>query len=141
MLTVEEGYEVTFDGSTKHIASVREDGYGTTLEFDDEPGEWYIFETHEEAGQAARKYWEDLANDDPAEFRAIVGDEALIGWSLGQSRAVGATAVSSLNEWLDLWLDVPEEEFARYDGNEWEGTIQDPDHECDEAPCVLYRCN
>jgi len=84
----------------------------------DDDTEWYIAENHKKAGEAARKYYEDLAQDDPTEFTCLVGEKALIAWGLGQNYAPGSIGVNSLEEWFDLWLDVPEEFFASYDGVE-----------------------
>lgn len=80
--------------------------------------DWYVAKSHDEAGQAARQYWQELAESDPKEFACIVGEETLIAWALHQSAGPGSTQVRSLEEWLDLWLDTPEEEFAGYDGEE-----------------------
>ena len=46
--------------------------------------DFYVAKNSEEAGKAARKYWSDMAESDPGEFREMVGDEALVQWSLGQ---------------------------------------------------------
>lgn len=80
--------------------------------------EYYLFEDNETAGQLARDYWEDMARNDPTEFRAMVGDDTLIAWALGEYAGPGTTQVSSLDEWLDLWLDTPEEHWASYDSDE-----------------------
>jgi hypothetical protein len=80
--------------------------------------EWHLFASTEDAGKAAREYWEDMAERDPTEFRTMVGDETLIAWALGRYAGPGHTRVASLTEWLDLWLDTPEEHFASYDGTE-----------------------
>ncbi len=61
-----------------------------------------------------------MAQDDPANFTCMVGEQNLIAWGLGQSAGPGSTAVNSLNEWLDLWLDTPSEHWAGYDGHEYE---------------------
>jgi hypothetical protein len=80
--------------------------------------EWHLFASSDDAGKAARKYWEDMAERDPAEIRMMVGDETLIAWALGRRAGPGQTRVNSLTEWFDLWLDTPEEHFAGYDGTE-----------------------
>lgn len=77
-----------------------------------------LFATRDMAGEEAREYWRDMAENDPTEFRHMVGDETLVKWALGQYAGAGSTKVSSLSEWLDLWLDTPEEHFASYDGVE-----------------------
>jgi hypothetical protein len=80
--------------------------------------EWHLFASREEAGEEAREYWRHMAERDPAEFRTMVGDETLIAWAFGRYAGAGNIKVSSLSEWLDLWLDTPEEHFAGYDGTE-----------------------
>jgi len=81
----------------------------------DDDNDYYVFANSKEAGKAARKYWEDLAQQDSKEFICLVGEETLLRWALGQCAGPGSTQVSSLSEWLDLWLDTPEEHFAGYD--------------------------
>jgi hypothetical protein len=77
-----------------------------------------LFASREEAGEEARTYWQDMAERDPTEFRHMVGDETLVAWALGQYAGPGSTKATSLSEWLDLWLNTPEEHFASYDGDE-----------------------
>lgn len=88
------------------------------LEFDGE--EWLIFESREDAGQVARDYWEDMAKNDPSEFTCMVGEETLVSWALNQYAGPGTTQVRNLEEWLDLWLDTPEEHHSSYDGEEYD---------------------
>jgi hypothetical protein len=59
-----------------------------------------------------------MAKNDKEEFTCMVGEKCLVSWCLGESAGPGTTKVDSIDEWLDLWLDTPEEHFARYDGNE-----------------------
>ena len=92
--------------------------YGDVLSIRKGEREYNLFRSRKEAGEAAREYWEDLAENDPSEFIAIVGEDTLVQWALGRYAGPGSTTVNSLEDWLDLWLDTPEEEFARYDGTE-----------------------
>lgn len=104
----------------------------------------YIFaEDSESAGEAARKYWEDMAGDDPEEFTYIVGEKTLVQWGLGRYAGPGSTQVKSLEEWLDLWLSTPEEQWAGYDGAERDVEFVS-EALCDELgfrPGVAYRDN
>jgi len=84
--------------------------------------EWSVFASREDAGKEARGYWADMADNDPTEFRHMVGDESLVQWALGRYAGPGSTRVRSLDAWLDLWLDTPDEHFASYDGEEREVT-------------------
>jgi hypothetical protein len=99
---------------------------------------YYIFEDAETAGKAAREYWKDLAENDPTEFACIVGEKNLIQWGMGHYAGPGSTQVISLEEWLDLHLDIPEEHFASYDGNECGFKSKHPDF---ESYTVAYRHN
>ena len=155
MFDIKEGRKLTLDGETVTISEAREtwwegrmkggrydgerfDIRSWEVEFEDAPGEYILFLDAEAAGKAARIYWQDKAENDPEEFRAIVGDKALIAWALGQPASPGAATVGNLAEWLDLWLDVPEEAWARYDGNECEAEYHRPGK---PVVCVAYRTN
>lgn len=107
--------------------------YGNLPMLEDEHGrrEWCIAESSETAGVAAREYWEEMANNDVEEFTMMVGKETLIAWALGKRAGPGNTHVSSLSEWLDLWLITPEEHFASYDGSEID--LEAPEGYDDEA--------
>lgn len=107
-----------------------------------------VFKDSETAGKAARDYYEEMADRSPEELRAILGDETLIQWGLGQYANPGSVSVKSLDEWLDLWLTAPEDHWASYDSKEIEGKISasvadelgiehDPDDI--EIEVVLYR--
>lgn len=110
---------VEIDGERVEAPTVRDigDGYGG-VEIADGRREWVLYPDTESAGKAARDYWRDMAECDPSEFACIVGESTLISWGLGQYDGPGTTKVRSLADWLDLWLDTPEEHFASYDGAE-----------------------
>ena len=105
--------------------------------------EWYIAENSTIAGEKAREYWEELAHNDPEELTCIIGTDTLVAWALGQSAGPGTTAVNSLEEWLDLHLDVPEEHFATYDSCEYVLKISDELQQelgwDTKSDCVAYR--
>jgi len=101
--------------------------YGDLIMVDTEGGEeFYLAEDAEQAGEEAREYWKDMAQNDPQEFTCMVGEETLIAWALGNYAGPGSTQVSSLDEWLDLWLNIPEEHFASYDNIEREFKCKHP---------------
>lgn len=100
--------------------------------------EFYIFPDSETAGEAAREYWADMAANDPQEFACLVGESTLVAWGLGQYAGPGSTQVQSLTEWLDLHIDVPEEHFGSYNGEESTFTSKHPDF---EEFTVAYRHN
>jgi hypothetical protein len=73
---------------------------------------WYVAESEEDAGERARSYWADMAENDPKEFVCLVGSDTLVQWALGQWAGPGSTSVRSLDEWLDLHKDNPEEHWG-----------------------------
>ena len=76
------------------------------------PVEYLFFRTREDAGQYVRDYWEDyIDTESPEEVIAILGAETLISWALGRAAGPGSAKVNSLKEWLDLYIDAPEEHF------------------------------
>ena len=120
---VDEEYDsespyIKMDDGIYQIFNISRVGFGEIYDVDLGSEHYYVAEDSEVAGEAAREYWAEMAENDPQEFSCIVGEKTLVAWSLGQSAGPGTTQVSSLEEWLDLWLDTPEEEWARYDGKE-----------------------
>lgn len=107
-----DGYEQypTFDAEHVTTEPVDED--------DDEGLEFVLCRDSETAGKLSRDYWRELAEDDPDELAALVGNETLVDWAFGRLAGPGTTKVHNMNEWLDLWLNTPEEHLARYDGEE-----------------------
>ena len=105
--------------------------------------EFYLAESSETAGKAAAQRWRDMAEHDPAEFRCIVGDDTLVKWALGQSAGPGSAQVNSLEEWLEVVADHPEEEFASWDGAERDVDVCPKvlTEELGFMPTVAYRCN
>jgi len=105
--------------------------------------EFYVAEDAEAAGEAARAYWEEMANDDPQELVHMIGESVLVNWALGISDGPGSEAVYSLHEWLDLWQRCPEEHWASYDGLELTVThvTVELEEELGFVPTVAYRHN
>lgn len=112
--------QVEIGGEVYDVDDVRDTGFrdGTVHEITAGRLSFYVAESSEEAGKAAREYWQDMADNDPREFACLVGEETLIQWGMGHSAGPGSTHVNNLGEWLDLWLDTPEEHWASYDGTE-----------------------
>jgi len=125
-----DGNRVVFDEN-----DINEYGY-TYIEADG--AEYMVFADTEDAGEQAREYWADMAENDPIEFACIVGEETLIQWGMGHFAGPGTTKVESLGEWLDLWLDTPEEHWASYDGDECSFECKHPDL---DHFTVAYRTN
>jgi hypothetical protein len=134
---------LSIDGEIYEIDTVHSTRYSYLPMLDCGSTEFYVAADSSEAGEAARKYWEDMAENDPKEFACIIGEETLIQWGLGRSAGPGSTHVRSLQEWLDLSLDVPEEQWASYDGNEREVDWVSPalETELGFLPEVAYRHN
>jgi len=133
---------IKIDGETYEIDNVRELSPGMA-EVCCGGVEFVIADEAETAGHAARERWAEMAEYDPAEFRCMVGDDTLVNWALGQYAGPGSTQVKSKNDWLDLHIDAPEEEFASYDGQE--RTVERVGSELTEelgfTPTVAYRHN
>ena len=116
-----DGEKIVFDPEKTH-------DYGVLPMIETEDGaEYHIAESQEAAGEKAREYWEDMANNAPQEFTCMVGEETLVQWGLGQPAGPGYSKVCSLNDWLNLWLDTPEDQFAGYDSMEREFKCKHPD--------------
>jgi len=114
---------------------------GNLAEIETEEGEHFVLaESSEAAGEAARARWADMAKNDKHEFVSMVGEEAILDWARGEYGGPGTSKVASLEEWLDLYLDAPAEEFAGYDGEEREvervGNLRT---ELGFTPTVAYR--
>ena len=41
----------------------------------------------------------------------MLGTDTLLSWALGEAAGPGSSKVESLEEWLDLYLDAPDEHF------------------------------
>ena len=107
---------VRINGHTVDVVNIYTGGHLPTVDLG---GEEYIIATDaEEAGEAAMKYWWDMIENDPSEFECMVGREALIAWCLKRSYAVGSVAVNSLEAWVQLSAEYPEEQWAGYDGKQ-----------------------
>ena len=96
-----------------HLAYFNADNYPVI----EVPGKWgtdevWLFRSREQAGEWARQVWEDPINDDAEEAVQMLGAETLIRWALGKPAGPGSTWVRPLSEWLDLWLETPEEEWG-----------------------------
>ena len=133
--------KIKFNDEEFEVDKVNDYGELPTIEIGRE--EYILAESHEKAGEVARARWADMAKNDRKEFTCMVGEENLISWCLGECAGPGSTKVNSLEDWLDLYLDTPEEELASYDSYEIE--IESADQELiDELgfiPTVAYRTN
>lgn len=139
----EDALTITIDGEEYEVRRVLPGDYLPLLEIEGSNMEFYVAENPEEAGKAAREYWKDMVENDPREFTAMVGEETQIQWGLGQWAGPGSAQVKSLEEWLDLWLDTPEEQWARYDNEECAvGKVSEAlVEELGFTPTVAYRWN
>ena len=132
---------ITIAGEVHEIRDIQTHGDSARIECDGQS--FIVFASREDAGQGARDYWADMAANDAAEFRCMVGDDTLVAWAMGQYAGPGSTQVRSLTEWLDLHLDCPEEHYAGYDGEECDvdAAHEDVIDECEFTPAVAYRTN
>ena len=108
---------IKFEGQTHKV----EEWNGSCDEIILEDGrEYVLFNNRQVAGDKAKEYWEDMSQNDKSEFVCLVGEDTILAWALGDWGGPGTTKVRCIEDWLDLWTDLPEEHFARYDGEEVE---------------------
>ena len=106
---------VKIDGQMMEVHKIYgEDAYDLKIVEMMDRTEWYIT-THEKARQGIQNYWQWMADNDPGELKAMLGEERMIEWAIGQSDSFG---ISSFDEFKDIIGDNPEEELGCYDGNE-----------------------
>lgn len=136
---------IVIDGEVAEVEEINDNGFGGYLIECDNGCEYQVFRDHEEAGKAAAEYWREMAENDPEEFRYIVGEETLVKWALGQYAGPGNEKTDSLEGWFELTKDYPEEQWANYDGNEIEGAKFNKHFENETGfnrnDIVLYWCN
>ena len=76
------------------------------------PTDILLFKTREDAGEYARQYWADyIDHESSEEVVNLLGAETLISWALGKLAGPGSEKVRNLEEWLDLYIDTPDEHF------------------------------
>ena len=118
---------IKIDGTLYHVKEIHE--FGSLPEIETDEGEDFILAL--DSGDAGK-----------SEFACIVGESTLVSWALKQWAGPGSSQVQSLDDWLDLHLDVPEEHFASYDGVERDvdrvGQLAD---DLGFTPTVAYRSN
>lgn len=139
--TESEGLTITIGGEKYDVDSVEDAGDLKMVTIG--RLEFYVAEDSETAGKAARARWEDMAENDPKEFACMVGEDTLIQWGMGHYAGPGSEKVKSLQEWLDVTAEHPEEEFASYDGSEQDVDACSPEleEELGFKPTVAYRHN
>lgn len=140
----EDETAITIDGESFESYEIRVHPHGQGAMLTMGRRDYYVFPDSDVAGLEAREYWEDMARNDPSEFANMVGHDTLTQWGMGQPAGPGSTHVTSLSDWLDLWLDTPEEHFASYDGNESSVDFVSDEFVDDElgfTPTVAYRAN
>lgn len=135
-------HKIAIDNEVYEVDDIHDCGYLTIIRLDDGT-EWYIAQDSEQAGEKAREYWEDMARNDREELISIIGKETFISWALGEFAGPGSAKVEGLEAWLDLWLDVPEEQWSGYDGTERDCRISRSLQEeiSLRNKCVCYRHN
>ena len=134
---------MVIDGELCKVKEVHDYGYLPIVELED-GRDFYLARNSKEAGEKAREYWEEMAENDPEEFAALVGEKTLVSWALGQYAGPGSTKVQNLDEWLDLWLNTPEEQWASYDSQEKDCQINRNlafELDFDGLKAVCYRHN
>ncbi len=128
---------LTINGDVIAIDTVWDTSTGTA-EIGEGQRSWIVAVDRETAGALAREHWEDMAKHDRSEFACIIGEERLVQWALGESDSYG---ISSLEEFLEITADNPEDELAGYDGAEQDASAACPVllKELGFSPTVAYR--
>ena len=139
------GHTITIGGETYVVRNIRDNGWGIegTADIECEGADFIVCLDHESAGALARARWDDMVANDPAEFAAIVGADTLAAWCLGQYAGPGSVQVKSLEAWLELVADHPNEELASYDHEEREVDSVSPSvvEDLGMVPTLAYRTN
>ena len=117
-LDIQPGDKLIIDGERWEVESAPTFyNYGRDTVAECDGADFLIYEDREDAEHDAAGYWRDMARFDPCEFTAIIGEERLLQWALGQSDDFG---IRSAEEFFERNGEVPEETLAGYDGNEWD---------------------
>ena len=78
--------------------------------------EYFLAESAEKAGEAARELWHDMYLHDIENFKCLVGEDVVEAWACGELAGPGKIKVRSVDAWLAVVATYPAEEFADYDG-------------------------
>lgn len=137
---------IVIDGNVVEVKEINNYGYGTDIETDS--GSYKLFESRDDAEEAAEQYYRDMAENDKEEFITLVGAENLVEWCLGNWAGPGSEKCRSLEEWFDTISNYPEEVFGSYNGTEYENIkcnrnfLNEIDVEFEDmSNIVLYRTN
>jgi hypothetical protein len=97
------------------IDSISTTQFGAIVDLRDEGGnhicQLHLFKSEEEAGQEARAYWEEYIHGDREMATELLGVDTLLSWAYGELGGPGSVKVKNLEEWLDLYLETPDEHF------------------------------
>ena len=104
------------DFFTVSVDSITDMGSYHIISLEDSEGRHFIelsvFKEEEDAGQIARvttgKNSLEMTRSTLVE---VLGADTLIAWALGEEAGPGTSKVKSLNEWLDLYLESPDEHY------------------------------
>src|SRR6056297_1101453 len=137
---------IVIDNEVTEVTGIHDNGFGGFCIDCDNGAEYQVFSDHDAAGKAAKEYWEDMKDNDKEEFKCLVGTDNILAWAMGEYAGSGSNQVNSMEDWFDLWLDTPEEQWASYDGEEIEGAAFNKNFENetgfdDRDFIVFYRCN
>jgi hypothetical protein len=107
--------KIIIEGELEDVDKIYDGGYLPMLDIGRR--EYYVARDEDQAGEAAAKYWREMAEGDHREFIAMIGEERLVDWAIGRGDSFG---ISGLEDFLERVASVPEEQFASYDGNSLE---------------------
>ena len=98
---------IEFNGDRWEGLFTTKEGKGVLVHTAGHRKEWIVFDDYDDAEEACKAYFRSMRQNDPEEFKCLVGADRILGWGMGQG---------SFEGFLDE-LD-PAEHFASYNGNE-----------------------
>jgi len=107
--------KIIIDEEEYIVEEIIEGSYLPLLLCEDGTG-WCVAYDSIAAATSVEEFLFDLVENDPQEFRCLVGDECLINWALGKFDGPGTEHACSLRDWIQICGKYPEEQWASYDG-------------------------
>lgn len=123
---------IKIDGANHNVVAISKQSVYLPVITTAEGVDFYIAESSESAGEAAKKYWEDMINNDKEEFITLMGHSRMVEWAFN----------GGLQGWLDAQIEIPEQ-WAISDGTEQDVGWCDEEliEELGFTPKTAYRWN
>ena len=118
---------IIIDGEEYFVFSVNNRGFLPMVHT--ENGEFYVSEDWEMSQEAMKRYWVEMAENDPKEFICLAGEETVISWGLGYG---------TMEDWIEQ--GEPETLFSTdYTELDVEETSEDVIEDIGFVPTIAYR--